>query len=199
MVNLSFGIVALGANLPLSQRDLWTTLRETLGILHAEPGVSITATSRFWQTPAVPAGSGPDYANAVALISTDLGAPDLLARLHRIEADHGRDRSTGRWSSRVLDLDLIALDQLILPDAATLRHWIDLPFDQQRSQTPDQLILPHPRMQDRGFVLAPLAEVAPDWRHPLTGRSVAAMLADLGPDALAGMTPLDLGDLPGFP
>lgn len=198
MVNLSFGIVALGANLPLSQRDLWTTLRETLGILHAEPSLSITATSRFWKTPAVPAGSGPDYANAVALVRTDLDGPGLLARLHRIEADHGRDRSTGRWSSRVLDLDLIALDGVILPDVATLRHWIDLPFDQQQSRTPEQLILPHPRMQDRGFVLAPLAEVAPDWRHPLTGRSVVQMLGDLPPAALAGMTPLNPADLAAF-
>lgn len=199
MVNLSFGIVALGANLPRASGDLWATLRATLKVLHDDADISVTATSRFWQTPAVPAGAGPDYANAVALVRTGLDAPGLLARLHRIEADHGRDRSTGRWSSRVLDLDLIALDQMILPDAVTLRHWIDLPFDQQQSQTPEQLILPHPRMQDRGFVLAPLAEVAPDWRHPLTGRSVGQMLADLGPDALTGMTPLNLEDMPGFP
>lgn len=195
MVKLSFGIVALGANLPLSQQDPGTTLRTTLSILHSDPGISISAVSRFWRTPAVPAGSGPDYANAAATIRTGLPAEDVLAALHRIEAEHGRDRSGGRWSSRVLDLDLIALDDRIAPDADQLHRWIDLPFDAQRTLTPDRLILPHPRMQDRAFVLAPLAEIAPDWRHPLTGRSVARMLADLGPDALAGMAPVEWADL----
>lgn len=174
------------------------TLRATLNILHKEPGISIAAISRIWRTPAVPAGNGPDYANAVALIRTALDAASLLARLHRIEADHGRDRSGGRWSSRVLDLDLIALDDQILPDADGLRDWMDLPPDRQQTRTPDRLILPHPRMQDRGFVLGPLAEIAPAWCHPLTGRSVTAMLADLGPGAMRGMSPVTLAESPGF-
>ncbi|WP_410218502.1 2-amino-4-hydroxy-6-hydroxymethyldihydropteridine diphosphokinase [Paracoccus sp. (in: a-proteobacteria)] len=195
MVKLSFGIVALGANLPLLRQGLFDTLRTTLDILHTEPGISITAISRFWRTPAVPAGEGPDYANAIALFRTEMEAAALLARLHRIEADHGRDRSTGRWSSRVLDLDLIALDDMIQPDPAHLQRWMDLPPARQRVETPDRLILPHPRMQDRGFVLAPLVEVDPSWRHPLTGRSAARMLADLGPEALAGMVPMAMADM----
>ena len=68
---------------------------------------------------------------------------------------------------------------------------MDLSPDRQGVQAPDRLILPHPRMQDRAFVLAPLAEIAPDWRHPLTGLSVAAMLEALGPRALDGMTPVE--------
>ena len=72
MVNLSFGIVAFGANLPLSDQDPVTTLCTTMGILHSAPGISITAISRIWRTPAMPAGSGPDFANAVALIATSL-------------------------------------------------------------------------------------------------------------------------------
>ena len=153
----------------------------------------MAAASRIWRTPAFPPGSGPDYANAAAVIRTSLAARDVLDRLHGIEARFGRDRGTGRWAARVLDLDLIALDDLILPDAGTLRRWIDLPPDRQRVEAPDQLILPHPRIQDRGFILGPLAEIAPNWRHPLTGRTVSGMLAALGPDALAGMTPLAHG------
>ena len=198
MVNLSSGIVALGANLPASAQGPVDTLHETVGILHAEPEISITALSRFWRTPAYPPGSGPDFANAAALVRTSLPADALLARLHAIEAEAGRDRSTGRWSARVLDLDLIALDGQILPDETTLRHWIGLAPQDQGRVAPDRLILPHPRMQDRGFVLAPLAEIAPGWRHPLTGRSVAEMLAALGPDDLAGMRPLEAGDLGAF-
>lgn len=199
MVNLSFGIVALGANLPRSEQDPVATLRSALAILHGRPDVAITAISRIWRTSAVPAGSGPDYANAVALVRTPLDAADLLSCLHAVEADHGRTRETGRWSPRVLDLDLIALDRQILPDPGHLRHWIDLPLDRQRIETPDRLILPHPRLQDRAFVLAPLAEIAPGWRHPLTGRSVARMLSDLGPLALTGMTPVGMGEMPGAP
>lgn len=193
MENLSFGIVSLGANLPSAAGDAARTLCDVLAILHGEPDISIAAISRIWRTPAFPPGSGPEYANAAAAIRTSLAAQDLLDRLHGIEAHFGRDRSTGRWSARVLDLDLIALDDLILPDTATLRHWMDLPSDRQRVLAPDRLILPHPRMGDRGFVLAPLSEIAPGWRHPLTGKPVSRMLAELGPDGLSGMVPLAPG------
>lgn len=198
MVNLSFGIVALGANLPLSAQNLWTTLRSTLGILHKHSDISICSTSRFWRTPAFPAGSGPDYANAVALVSSKVSPTELLQLLHRVEADYGRDRTKGRWSARVLDLDLVAFDNMILPDVPHLEHWINLPLNQQKTKAPDRLILPHPRLQDRAFVLAPMAEIVPDWRHPLTGRTVAQMLADLPPDALAGIQPMPAADLPAF-
>ena len=193
MQNLSFGIIALGANLPSDAGDPVRALRGALEILHDQPDVSMASVSRIWRTPAFPPGSGPDYANAAAVIRTSLAAPGLLARLHGIEADFGRDRSSGRWSARVLDLDLIALDDLILPDPDTLRRWIALPPDRQQVETPDRLILPHPRLQDRGFVLAPLAEIAPGWRHPLTGKPVSGMLAELGPGGMSGMTPLAPG------
>jgi 2-amino-4-hydroxy-6-hydroxymethyldihydropteridine diphosphokinase len=81
----------------------------------------------------------------------------------------------------------------VRPDAATQGVWRGLPPDRQGTETPDRLILPHPRMQDRGFVLAPLAEVAAQWRHPLLGRTVQEMLDALPPAALEGLTPLDLG------
>lgn len=193
MRKLSFGIICLGANLPSSDLGASETLQSAVGILHTEPDISITAVSRIWRTLAYPPGSGPDYANAAALIRTALQPEHLLARLHAIEARAGRDRSTGRWSARVLDLDLIALDDLVLPDPQTHRHWTGLDPERQRREAPDRLILPHPRMQDRGFVLAPLAEIAPDWQHPVTGRSVVQMLGALPPDALAGMAPMTAG------
>lgn len=112
----------------------------------------------------------------------------MLRELHRIEACFGRSRADGvRWQARPLDLDLIACGDLVLPDAKTQTEWRDLPPDQQSRIAPEQLILPHPRMQDRGFVLAPLAEIAPDWRHPLTGQTVVQMLAALDPADWADM------------
>lgn len=191
MRKLSFGLVALGANLLSERATLQEALCSALISLHNDTDIKIISVSRFWHTPAEPIGSGPNYINSAASILTALPPEVVLQRLHAIEADFGRDRSTGRWSSRVLDLDLIAWGDRIAPDPRMLRHWINLAPDRQMQETPDRLILPHPRMQDRGFVLAPLAEIAPDWRHPLTGRSVVEMLHELGSDALAGMTPFD--------
>lgn len=194
MDNLSFGIVALGANLPSPAGSAQETLRATFDILHTEPTISISRVSRLWNSAAVPAGSGPDFVNAALTLRTALSAPQLLALLHRIEAALGRDRSSGRWSPRVLDLDLIALDDHVLPDVATQRAWMTLPPAQQQVRSPDRLILPHPRMQDRGFVLAPLAEIAPNWRHPVLNLTVRAMLNRLPAAARAGLHPLPDGN-----
>jgi len=78
----------------------------------------------------------------------------------------------------------------VLPDAATQAAWAALPPAQQIARTPDRLILPHPRLAERAFVLVPLAEVAPDWTHPVTGRSVADMLAALPEGDRTAVVPL---------
>lgn len=199
MSNFTFAFVGLGANLPSAEGSASEALIAAAGIVHAEPDISIVAFSRLWRTPAFPAGSGPDFANAVAKLQTDLPPETLLDRLHKIEADFGRDRSTGRWSARVLDLDLLAMNDLVLPDPDLQQHWRELAPDRQRVEAPDRLLLPHPRIQDRAFVLAPWAEIAPNWRHPLLRQSVAQMLAALGPDALAGMKPMSGHNIRAFP
>tara|TARA_R110002096_G_scaffold199027_1_gene382773 strand:- start:46 stop:525 length:480 start_codon:yes stop_codon:yes gene_type:complete len=130
--------------------------------------------SALYATPAFPAGAGPDFVNAAIRLRTGLDAPAIMAALHRIEADAGRERAV-RWGQRTLDLDLIGLDNLVLPDVQTHQHWRDLPLAQQRNSTPDQLIVPHPRLQDRSFVLVPLGDVAPDWVHPVLGLTVTQM------------------------
>ena len=90
-----------------------------------------------------------------------------------------------------MDLDLLALGDLVMPDAAEFSRWRDLPPQQAATLTPEHLILPHPRLAERGFVLAPLAEVAPDWCHPVLDLPVHAMLAALPTGALDGVVPLD--------
>ncbi len=116
-------------------------------------------------------------------------AEELLAVMHGIEAEFGRRRDS-RWGMRTLDLDIVAIGETVLPDEMTWRVWVNLPPEDQPRHTPDQLILPHPRLQDRAFVLVPLADVAPDWHHPVTGRSVTGMLAALPEEDRAAVRPL---------
>lgn len=122
-------------------------------------------------------------------LTDDVDPRKILAQLHEIEADFGRSRSH-RWADRTLDLDLIALDDLVRPDADTQERWRHLPPEEQARRTPDGLILPHPRLQDRAFVLVPLADVAPEWRHPLLGLTVREMLAALPEAERAAAVPL---------
>ena len=145
--------------------------------------------SRFFRTPAFPAGSGPDFVNAVFSVPWAGTPEDLLALLHRVEADAGRTR-TRRWEARILDLDLVAFGDCVRPDAPTQTDWRSLTVEQAATRAPDRLILPHPRLQDRGFVLVPMADILPEWRHPLTGLAVTEMLAALPEAELAEIRPI---------
>ena len=115
------------------------------------------------------------------MLESGLDAEALLAALHRAEAELGRERPA-RWAPRVCDLDLIAMEDQVLPDRATLERWMAIDLGKAQVVAPPRLILPHPRMHERSFVLAPLADVAANWRHPVTGLTVAEMLA-ARPDA----------------
>ena len=120
-------------------------------------GVTVERLSRIQDTPALgPAGRS--FANAAAIVTTGLEPPALLAALKEIERSFGRRRGR-RWGPRVLDLDILL--------------WSDGPW------ASDGLIIPHPAMRDRLFVLGPLAEIAPGWRDPITGLTVRQLLARL--------------------
>ncbi len=185
-------LIALGANLPLAtatgDNPPQETLRAALQAL-AAAGFTIEEVSRFYRTPCFPPGAGPDYVNAAARLGTDLPPRAVLDRLHAIEADYGRERHQ-RWGMRTLDLDLIAVDDQVLPDHETWAHWAGLAPQDQPQRTPDRLILPHPRLADRAFVLVPLADVAADWVHPVTGRTVRQMCDALPAGDLDGVVPL---------
>lgn len=172
-------LIALGANLPFDGQEPAGTLRAAVAAL-AEEGLPVLALSRLYATPCFPAGAGPDYVNAAAVldVGSAIDLASIMARLHRVEARFGRERLQ-RWGMRTLDIDLLAIDDSVLPDVPTQDRWRNMPPDAQTGSTPDQLILPHPRLQDRAFVLVPLADVAPDWVHPRIGKSVRQMLAAL--------------------
>ena len=186
------GLIALGANLPSGEMPPETSVPMAVARLverALELGASDPILSRLFHTPAFPPGSGPQFVNAAVRLQWRGTAGELLALLHEIEEEFGRTR-THRWEARVMDLDLIGLDDAILPDAATRANWANLPPERAAQVVPDQLILPHPRLAERGFVLVPLADVAPEWVDPATGLSVAEMLAARPKEELAEINPV---------
>ncbi|MBV8912497.1 MAG: 2-amino-4-hydroxy-6-hydroxymethyldihydropteridine diphosphokinase [Acetobacteraceae bacterium] len=148
-------LIALGANLPDAYgRPALNTCRWAVQELASTPGLALQAVSRWYRTAPVPASAQPDYVNGVALLTGELAPEALLARLHAIEAEAGRVRGAAN-AARVLDLDLLAADDVVRAGPG--------------------LILPHPRLAERAFVLCPLCDVAPDWRHPVLGRTAAEL------------------------
>lgn len=142
--------ISLGSNLGESP----TILEKALQTLEQTSGIIIENISNWYET--VPVGPAqPNYINGCAILQTELSPENLLSILLEIEIKFGRVRAE-RWGARTLDLDLILYENLIL-------------------NTP-QLQIPHPRMSERAFVLLPLAEIAPNWIEPVTGKTIAELL-----------------------
>lgn len=160
-------LIALGGN--LESREFGTpldALKASLEFLR-ERGIGVAAQSSWYRTAPVPASSQPWYVNAVARLEPAPPAEALLETLHAVEDRMGRERGE-RWAARTVDLDLLAHGRRIRgPDARS------------------PLELPHPRLQDRAFVLRPLLDVAPEWRHPLLGRTARELYLAL-PEAARG-------------
>lgn len=156
-------IIALGANLPSQYGQPDETLAAAVRAL-AGRGLKIMGESSVWLTAPVPISDQPWYHNAVVAVETAMSPYGLLEVLQDIENEFGRVR-TVRNAPRVIDLDLVAYNDQIL----------DKP----------ELIVPHPRMHQRAFVLLPLQEIAPDWTHPLTGAQLLAMIAAIPEDQQA--------------
>lgn len=184
-------LIALGSNLASRAGSPEEIVRLGLERLAAFP-VKILKISRFFKTPCFPAGAGPDYINACAEIMSALPPLELLAALHEVEADFGREREQ-RWASRTLDIDLLAIGNLVHPNLETQEAWQALSVENQKLRAPDELILPHPRLQDRAFVLVPLADIAPDWTHPVLGVTVTQLLEKVPEADRALVVPLGSG------
>lgn len=184
----TIGVISLGSNVITPQFQPLERLRHVLVDL-GDVGLTLKNASQFFHTPFFPANQGADFVNAVVVVRANLDAPEVLKRLHAIEAAHDRVRER-RWADRTLDIDLLSWGDAILPNVETYSAWRELPLERQKTDTPEQLILPHPRLQDRAFVLVPLNEVLPTWIHPVTGESVADMLDALPESEKSAVLPL---------
>ncbi len=163
MNRLADGIfIGLGGNLPSAAGDPTETLEKAVADI-AAAGIAVLRRSPWYESAPVPrADDQPWYVNGVIEVSTALTPAALLAVLQGLEAQSGRVRSVAN-AARPLDLDVIAYRDVV-------------------NIGPNPPLLPHPRMQQRAFVLLPLQAIAPDWRHPGDGRSVGDLLAQLPPD-----------------
>lgn len=176
-------VVAIGSNVSEKLEESVVLIDRAIGALsHAfQQKIDI---SEYYQTPAFPVGAGPDFINCAVAVETALKPTEVLGILHGIEADMGRERVM-RWGQRNIDLDLIFQNESIFPDTITHNKWRFMPIERQKTQIPLELILPHPRIQDRAFVLVPMMDVAPDWVHPILGKTTAEMLAALSDEDVA--------------
>jgi 2-amino-4-hydroxy-6-hydroxymethyldihydropteridine diphosphokinase len=151
-------LIALGANLPSPAGKPADTLNAALAGF-AVRSITIEKQSGFYRSAAWPDPSDPPFINAVVAVRTNLSPSALLATMHEVERSFGRKRAEPN-APRTLDLDI-------------------LDYEGRIEQGPP--VLPHPRMEGRGFVLLPLRDVAPDWRHPASGRSISELIAALPP------------------
>ena len=163
--NADLILIGIGANLPSSGHGEPRDTCEAALDAMAGTGIDIVGRSRWYRSAPVPKSPQPWYVNGVARADTALTPAPLMAALRAIEADFGRTREELN-EARILDLDILAHGETVSGGA-------------------DGVILPHPRLHERAFVLLPMRELAPDWRHPATGRGIDGLIAALAKDQVA--------------
>ncbi len=150
--------IAIGSN--LSSKNFGSPISACLAALEkiGQNRIDILQISSWYETAPVPVSSQPNYVNGVIAVKTELDSLALLDVLLAIELEMGRRRSVSN-AARIIDLDLLSYNADILAGG--------------------RLTLPHPRMTERAFVIKPMAEIAPDWQHPVSGAKITDILAEL--------------------
>jgi len=162
-------LIAIGTNLPTSAGSApIDTCRAAVPMIRAIPNLTFIAVSSWYRTTPIPRADQAEYCNGVVRLQGEIDPAAMLQALHDIEVRFGRVRAA-RNAPRTLDLDLIDVNGIVRATPAP--------------------ILPHPRAHERAFVLRPILDVAPAWRHPVLRQSVSTLLAELPPQGILPWAP----------
>ena len=161
--------IALGSNLETQNLSRLGIINSALGYF-SQFNIILIKVSSFWESRSYPDKTQPNFVNAVSQVYSELNPYQILNGLKNIEKKMGR-KNNARWGNRVLDLDIIGSGSIILPNKFEFNKWLKMPLYKQIKNQPGELILPHPRIQDRLFVLKPLNEIDPNWRHPVLNKT----------------------------
>ena len=166
-------LISFGANIP----GPLGCPAETLNLAFKEfqqQELLILKKSQIYSSLAFPDPKKPVYLNGCLQILVSCSPDDVLHRLKAIEKKMGR-QTNHRWGPRICDLDLLSFESKVIPSPDVFNHWYKMPLKNQILEKPDELLLPHPRIQDRAFVLKPLLDVAAGWMHPVHKLTVQEM------------------------
>ena len=175
--NNNIFLVALGSNMSLGVTQPIEIIKNAINEL-IKFDINLISLSRLYETPAFPEGSGPNFINSAVKVEANFSPQEILQKLHEIEQKFDRQRAF-RWTARTLDLDLLAFNGNVFPSRKIFKYWFDLPISEQKKKIPNELVLPHPRIQDRAFVLSPLLDIEPKWTHPILKKTVLQLYEEL--------------------
>ena len=176
-------VVVLGSNLPSKFGNSAETLKKCVDEIRSHPSIKSLLESNWYISSSFIDEKEPRYVNVGIRFNTNLNPIDLLNYTSGLEKRFGRKREK-RWEPRTCDIDILLCNQFILPNKAHFQKWLKLDFSDQIKLSPNELILPHPRLQERTFFLKPLIDLQPDWIHPFLGMKAKEMLDSLPPNEL---------------
>ena len=184
-------VLVLGSNLSSKFGNSAETLKKCVDEIRSNSRIDSLLESNWYISSSFLNKREPRYVNVGIRFSTKLKPIQLLNFTAGIENKYGRKRQE-RWGPRTCDIDILLSDQLILPSKLNFNKWLNLDLSDQIRLVPDELILPHPRLQERTFFLKPLNDLQPDWIHPFLKMNAKEMLDSLPPYELESIQILKL-------
>ena len=184
-------VVVLGSNLSSEFGNSAETLKICVDEIRSNPDIESLTESNWYISSSFLNKREPRYVNVGIRFITKLNPISLLHFTSDLENKYGRKRQE-RWGPRTCDIDILLCDQLILPSKLYFNKWLNLNLSDQIRLVPDELILPHPRLQERTFFLKPLNDLQPDWIHPFLKVKAKEMLDSLPPYELESIQELKL-------
>ena len=184
-------VIVLGSNLSCEFGNSAETLKKCVQEIRSDRSIRYLVESNWYISASFLNKREPRYVNVGIRFSTKLKPIKLLNFTSGLENKYGRKRQE-RWGPRTCDIDILLCDQQILPSELYFKKWLNLKLSDKIRLVPNELILPHPRLQERTFFLKPLNDLQPDWIHPFLKVKAKEMLDSLPPDELESIQELKL-------